>query len=288
MGRNKISKKVRLENYVKIFGSDVFKTDGNKIYCKVCDDAVSADQKCQIEQHTRSSKHKSALEKMRSGTSGVQQFISESFQSQVENNGKSEFEYDLCEAFISANIPLDKLENEKIKALIKKYTSYKVPAISTVRAKHLPKLYNKTLEIIREKIGEHKLWISVDETMDKMKRSIANVIVGILNSEKSETFLINCEVLEAVNSQSIASLICDSLRKLWNGNIKSDNILFLVTDAATYMKKAAVGLKVFFPKLIHITCVAHGLHNVCEEIRKNFPKVNDLIANVKSIFKNVT
>ena len=51
------------------------------------------------------------------------------------------------------------------------------------------------------------------------------------------------------------------------------------------MNAAADGLKVSFPKMIHLTCLAHGFHRVTELIRDSFPQVNSLISNVKKIFK---
>ena len=57
-----------------------------------------------------------------------------------------------------------------------------------------------------------------------------------------------------------------------------------MTDAAPYMKKAAGALKRIFPKMLHITCLAHALHRICEEIRRLFPEVDQIIANGKKIF----
>nr|CAH7762359.1 unnamed protein product [Callosobruchus chinensis] len=50
------------------------------------------------------------------------------------------------------------------------------------------------------------------------------------------------------------------------------------------MVKAGQALKVFYPKLLHITCLAHGLHRVAEEIRKEFGIVNKLISSTKKVF----
>ena len=50
------------------------------------------------------------------------------------------------------------------------------------------------------------------------------------------------------------------------------------------MKKAAKGLQLLFPKMLHITCLAHGIHRVCEEIRRLFPDVDLLISSMKKIF----
>ena len=50
------------------------------------------------------------------------------------------------------------------------------------------------------------------------------------------------------------------------------------------MLKSGQELKVFYPALLHVTCLAHGLHRVCESVREMFPEVNDLVSTVKRIF----
>jgi hypothetical protein len=50
------------------------------------------------------------------------------------------------------------------------------------------------------------------------------------------------------------------------------------------MKKAAEGLSVSLPKLMHVTCVVHALHSVCEAIHVLYPNVDKLVANGKKIF----
>lgn len=51
------------------------------------------------------------------------------------------------------------------------------------------------------------------------------------------------------------------------------------------MVKAGKCIQVFYSKILHVTCVAHESHRVAaEEIRKYFPKVDQLISNGKKIF----
>jgi len=38
-----------------------------------------------------------------------------------------------------------------------------------------------------------------------------------------------------------------------------------------------------YPKMIHVTCLAHALHRVAEEVLGNYPEVDKLIANGKKI-----
>lgn len=66
--------------------------------------------------------------------------------------------------------------------------------------------------------------------------------------------------------------------------VKYENVLLFVTDAAPYMVKAADSLTVLFPNLIHLTCLAHGIHRVCETIRAEYTTVDKMIAHVKKIF----
>jgi len=50
------------------------------------------------------------------------------------------------------------------------------------------------------------------------------------------------------------------------------------------MKKAGRCIQTLYPKALHVTCLAHALHNVCEEVRAHFPKVDRLIAEMKKTF----
>jgi hypothetical protein len=58
--------------------------------------------------------------------------------------------------------------------------------------------------------------------------------------------------MSAVN-HTIARVFNEAMQTLWPVGVKLD-MLLLVTDAATYMKKPAKGLSVSYPKLIHVTC----------------------------------
>jgi hypothetical protein len=63
--------------------------------------------------------------------------------------------------------------------------------------------------------------------------------------------------------------------------VHEEKLLILYSDAAAYMLEAATVLKVFYPNLIHFTCLAHGLQRAVEEVRTKFPQVNKLILTTK-------
>lgn len=67
------------------------------------------------------------------------------------------------------------------------------------------------------------------------------------------------------------------------GNIHKKKVLLFVTDAAPYMVKSANHLKAFYNEMIHLTCLAHAAHRVCEFIREEFAIVNKLVSSVKKV-----
>ena len=215
-----------------------------------------------------------------------QQLLIKSVQQQtavdVTTNKKSQFNMNLCEAFILANIPSAKLNNESLRCFLEKSTTERISDESTIRKNYVGACYAKTLERIRSDLVEERIWVSIDETMDAAGRYVANVVIGkLVTDTPSRPFLLTTEVLEHTNHHTIAKLFNDALMLLWPAGIKHDNGLLLVCDAAAYMTKAVNGLKVLLPKMIHITCLAHGLHRVTETIRAFYPVVDRLISNVK-------
>ena len=55
------------------------------------------------------------------------------------------------------------------------------------------------------------------------------------------------------------------------------------------MIAAGMTLKSLYPKLFHVTCAAHLLHNCALKIKSHFEDVDQLIAKVKAVtIKNKT
>jgi hypothetical protein len=66
--------------------------------------------------------------------------------------------------------------------------------------------------------------------------------------------------------------------------VHEEKVLILYSDAAAYLLKAATALKVFYPNLIHFTCLAHGLQRVAEEVRAKFSQANNSISMTEKLF----
>jgi hypothetical protein len=71
---------------------------------------------------------------------------------------------------------------------------------------------------------------------------------------------------------------------LWPTDVPKEKALILCSDGVAYVLKTATPLKVFYPNLIHFTCLAHGMQPVAKEVRAKFPQVSKLISVTKEMF----
>jgi hypothetical protein len=264
-----------LSAIVNEFGS-VFEQDDSDVVCKLCGESFNNPRRCVLLRHIESNRHKKLVTKQATNTNTP---------TPLNEKKLSTYNSDLCRALIEADIPLYKLQHKSFREFLEKYTKRPCPDESTVRKNYVSSIYMEKLEKIRSEIMDSKIWISIDETTDSMGRAVANVVVGTLDPKKEpKSYVLACEVLQSVNSESIANLFIASLKLLWPSGIRHNSVLLYLSDAAAYMVKSGKCLKPIFPRMIHVTCVAHGLHRVAEEVRNCFPDVDALISNIKKIF----
>ena len=55
-----------------------------------------------------------------------------------------------------------------------------------------------------------------------------------------------------------------------------------LTDAARHMSLAGKTLKVLYPSLMHVNCVAHLLQNCAMRVRAEFKNIDEVIATIKA------
>jgi len=286
MPKVKSSLASKCREYCNEFGQNIFTADQGNLLCRPCNKRVLCDQRGQVLQHLKTKTHKDAVERSKNLPKQTQLTLTTKPGPSV-----SQFTTDLCEALVSADIPVHKLKNPVFKKFLEKYCQENIPDESTIRKNYLPMMYEKTIDSIRERLAGKGIWISVDETTDITGRCVANVVVGALNGgdqdaddAKRNTFLLHTTFMDQTNYSSISKTINDALQILWPTGIQYDNVFLLVTDAAKYMIKAGQTLQVFYTKMIHLTCLDHGMNRLCETIRESFPAVNTLISSVKKIF----
>ncbi|KAE9542417.1 hypothetical protein AGLY_003278 [Aphis glycines] len=281
MPKEKKSQISRLKSFILEFGDNVFSTDGRVLFCKICEIKVEYERRSSVIQHIQTVKHVKMIKRKEMFNTRTQTMIT-----QTHTTKKSTFNMDLCKALLSANIPLNKLSNQVFRNFLESYTGKEIPYETTLRKGYIDDCFIETMQKIREYISDHKIWISIDETIDAEGRFIANVIIGTLEAEQfGKIFLLNTEELEKANYSTVSKLFDKSLSILWPDGIKHDNVLLFLSDAAPYMVKCGQTLNALYSKMIHVTCTAHGLHRVAEQVRSQYESVDQPISNIKKIFR---
>ncbi|XP_022166130.1 uncharacterized protein LOC111041895 [Myzus persicae] len=268
-----------VKNYVLEFGEDVFSCDESVLFCKLCETKVSAERRYTVTHHIETAKHKRAVNRKNNTKTSTSQLQVTSF------SKKSTFNKDLCKAMLSANIPLHKINNDDFRLFLETYMKRDIPNESTLRKNYVNEVYSDTLNKIRDNIKGNKIWVSIDETTDVNGRYVANVVIGTLQTDQpGKVYLLNTEVLDKANYSTITKLFDKSMFLLWPDGIRHDDVFLFLSDAAPYMIKAGTTIKALYSKMVHVTCLAHGMHRVAEVIRGKFPEVDKLIAKIKQIF----
>ena len=154
--------------------------------------------------------------------------------------------------------------------------------------KYIPTLFEECIDEVRKFIGNSPVYFIIDESPDIKHRSVVNVLVGALNGTYSKPFLLKVEMFDcSVDNALIAQVLINSCNRLWSGDIHYERVYFIISDAASYMKKAFNDhWKTLFPNSIHITCLAHAIHNLCDTIRTHYDLVNTFVTKVKDLLSH--
>jgi hypothetical protein len=275
------------------FGSGTFVVEGGLLMCKICNITVDHIRRQTITDHLHSKRHSQQTAKRKADTdAGItpkrQTTLAGCSERQTTaGSAKEKLIVDLVQAFMSANIPLEKLDNPQLRAFIAANVKGggDIPQANWLREHYVPKVYGKQQVELFSKLAGRKVAIIADETSDVAGRYVVNILLQPLDAfhpDDCKAVLVNTEFLAAVSSVSIAQVI---IRTLTNANIDFNNVLALVSDNAAYMKKCFTdGLLGLLPNAVHITCWAHILSLVGEEFRSAFELTDNFVGSMKAIF----
>uniref|UniRef100_T1HE70 Uncharacterized protein n=1 Tax=Rhodnius prolixus TaxID=13249 RepID=T1HE70_RHOPR len=159
MPRTSASNKQLVAKYLREFPAELFRSDGDILYCTACDKRVSCSQRSQVTQHIATRSHIENKNRNKERTS-YQAFLTS------PSSSKSTLSTDLCRALVRADISFHKLKNPHFKGFLETYIGKKMPDESTLRKNYLEYIYKDTLTKIREHIKDGPIWVSIDETSD--------------------------------------------------------------------------------------------------------------------------
>lgn len=251
-------------------------TAKNDLWCKKCCCIVNHSKSFFVESHRCTKKHKL---KPPSSSSSISNSLQQTL---ILFPGKS-FTDTVIHAFLSADIPLFKLNNPSLKALFSSFGK-DLPSESLCRQR-IPKLFDTEIQRILNIVQFHDIFLVLDET-EIHNNKYFNILIGKL-TEPSKTYLVKSQyITSAVTHQTVIHIVDDLLQQL---KISRIQMCLLLTDAASYNIKASTILKEMYPRLFHVTCFAHLLHNCALRIRYHYKPVDKMIAAVQlSIVKNKT
>ena len=244
----------------------------DKFYCKLCRETLKIYQLASIKNHCKAEKH-------------VRRRNLRAVRDDSLADPNKDVAFELCEAMVATDMPWHKIEIPEFRNFLQLNIAKKMPSDETLRTTCLDKMYNIAIASMKQELSSGPVWISVDGTTDSCGRPVANVILGKLDKTQfHKPYLANCEFLDGPeNSKRVAKLIQDTLPMY---NIKPAELKLMVSDAASYMLVAGWTIKNQCNlKMIHVTCIVHGLHRVCETIRVLFPLADKWIFAIKKIFK---
>ena len=195
----------------------------------------------------------------------------------------TDFVEKVTKAFLSADIPLYKLNNTHYKNLFRD-NDHRLPSETSCKRTAL-QLSENELKRIRNAVHDKQIFIIVDESTLSGTQYL-NILVGSLETPHFSYFY-DCQPLKYAPSSNIyAQAVDDAVSNL---GINRSFFCLLLSDAAKYMIAAGITLKSLYPKLFHETCVAHLLHKCAMKIKSYFEDVDQLMAKVKAVtIKNKT
>ena len=179
---------------------------------------------------------------------------------------------------MAADIPLHKLRNPHLH-VVQLFTDLgqSVPSEFSCR-NYVETSVESETECLCQLFETKNAFVVIDKTeLNKVK--YVNVLIGDITVPE-KTYLLDCSEIETVNQQVTAAKIDDALRSI---NIPREKFVLLLSDAASHMTTATAALKILYPNLFHVTCVAHMLHNCSEKICAYYTDVDQLIAWTKAV-----
>ena len=176
-----------------------------------------------------------------------------------------------------ADIPLFKLQHPQICQLFTHLGGQPVPSESSCR-EYVDKLAVDEKQQLKEHLHNKNTFLVVDESEISGRKYLKILISDTAVPEI--TCVLDCNIVETVNQQVVTMKIDDALKKLDN---QRHNFVLLLSDAARYMTACIAALKLLYPRLFHITCMAHLLLNCTEKVCNHFQQVDNLIAKIKAV-----
>lgn len=261
------------EKYRRLYQSEFTINPNGQLFCSLCFSVVNNEKKYYVDQHRNSAKHINLLKNDNKPKIVLHQTF-------LNNSGENKLLDLFVLAFASTSTPLHRLRNPHMKKLFS-YLNAPLPSESQARLHIVGPLATKNNNFLVNHLSDQKLYIVIDES-EINGHKYCNILAGRL-TEPNINYIIDVVQLEA--NQNMTSTLTLSFLKnaLDKYNITHDNVILIISDAASYMIKAIREFKSIYNNCFHVLCLAHLIHNCSMIIRANFNNVDKLIGSIKAI-----
>lgn len=189
-------------------GEKLYVSDKKILMCLVCECRLNHDRKDTVVKHIGSEKH--IARKARAAllqTTRRQATISEAYSAgKKAKDDKEDFIINTTQAFISANIPVEKLDHPVVRQWLHQYVkgSGDLPSANRIRQHYIPIVGERKEAEIKEAICGKRVCVLSDETTDKRGLCVFNVLFRTVEpGAKQDTFLAASVVLDAANGHKL-------------------------------------------------------------------------------------
>ena len=179
-------------------------------------------------------------------------------------SSKKDFKGKLFEAFLAADIP----------QICQPFTDLG----QSVPSDNVCSVHMDMLAADKEHLYSKKVFLVIDESEVSGSEDV-NILIGNITVPE-KTYFLDCNVVETVNQQVVITKIDDALKK---HDIERNNFVVLLSNAVNYMAVFTATIRILYPQICHIICMANLLHNCAERMaRGHFKEIDSLIATVKA------
>ncbi|XP_064483592.1 uncharacterized protein LOC135396511 [Ornithodoros turicata] len=187
---------------------------------------------------------------------------------------------------VSANIPIEKTDHPKVRTFLQKRVTNggSVPLAKNLRNR-LPELFAKHQSALKGMFSGATVSVVIDETTDNRAKSVVNALFVKASStgDSLQPVLVDVTFTNEVNAAVIGRIV---VKALMTYGVEFEDVTALVTDSASYMKKAfRECIQPLCSNAVHVTCVAHGVNLIGATMYKSFPLVDKYVGDMKKAFR---
>ena len=194
----------KVRAYEVRYPTEFMATARGKLFCTLCSTIVSHDRKFSVDKNRQSTKHHKAL-------SSISQQRQQQLSISTASFDWNDYVGKVTAAFLSADIPLYKLNNSDQQALFK-YLGQKAPSESACQ-KRIDDMGKCEVNRICNILSDKVIFMVINEA-DISGSKYVNTLVGDIEQPEI-TYLLHCKILDASpNQQTVVHAVDDAIRTL--------------------------------------------------------------------------